>query len=616
MPSTFFGLTVAYSGLNASQAQLNTTANNISNVETKGYSRQVVNVVASSALRAYQKFGTTGTGVTAESVTQLRDLYYDEKYWNNQSDLGFYDKKLYYMEQIESYYSETTTKSGFSTIYAKMFNALDTLKTNAGDTSVRNQFISDAQELCTYFNSVSQRLQDLQSSINDEVKTTVDQINAIAEKIALLNKQINTIEVQGGFASELRDQRALLIDELSQIVPVDAEETEVVNSNYPNMDTGATYFTVKINGQSLVRNYEYSTLKCQSRPEKYNQSDIDGLYDVVWADSDATFDCTATNMNGSLKAMFEVRDGNNSDNLKGKVQSTTGTSITISKPSIRDLNAMNLPPSGSILVNSTRYEYDSFEAKVDENDKIISYTFNLKKVLTSEEQTRMLGRSFEVGDTVDYMGIAYYQNQMNLFLRNFSEAFNNYEKSGVTYDGEPMGDFFTAKKVTSPEEWTMDDQLPHKDPDTTVYPRVITSESNIYYQITAANVRVAKDSQADPRRFATAETMINGVDAYDIVEKLLTLESKEKLFRGGGGDSFLKCIYADVTVDTQECDVFKRNYSNIQATIENQRMSVSGVDQDEEALDLIKFQNAYNLASKCIQTFTEIYDRLILETGV
>ena len=228
MPSSFFGLTVAYSGLNASQASINTTANNISNVQTKGYSKQVVNLTASSALRCYQRYGSTGTGVTADSVTQLRDEYYDEKYWNNQATLGLYEKKLYYMEQIQNYYTDgtfsTTTSSGFSTIYAKMFNALDAVKTNAGSSASRNEFLSTAGELCTYFNSTAQQLQSLQTSINDEIKTTVDNVNSIAKKISMLNKQINIIEMEGGHANELRDQRATLVDELSKIVPTKVEE--------------------------------------------------------------------------------------------------------------------------------------------------------------------------------------------------------------------------------------------------------------------------------------------------------------------------------------------------------------------------------------------------------
>jgi flagellar hook-associated protein 1 FlgK len=108
----------------------------------------------------------------------------------------------------------------------------------------------------------------------------------------------------------------------------------------------------------------------------------------------------------------------------------------------------------------------------------------------------------------------------------------------------------------------------------------------------------------------------DGVDAHDIVDKLQKLQSETNLFRGGGVDTFLQCIYADITVDTQECQVFTDNYTSISNQISNQRTSVSGVDEDEEALDLIKFQNAYNLASKCISVMSEMYDRLILETGV
>ena len=106
MPSTFFGLTIASSGLNAYQVALNTTANNISNVQTKGYSKQQANRVASDALRVYQKYGAVGTGVTTTSVKQLRNQYYDLKYSENQSSVGLYETKLNYMQQIENYYMD------------------------------------------------------------------------------------------------------------------------------------------------------------------------------------------------------------------------------------------------------------------------------------------------------------------------------------------------------------------------------------------------------------------------------------------------------------------------------------------------------------------------------
>lgn len=611
MPSSFFGLTVAYSGLNAAQASINTTANNISNVQTKGYSKQTVNLTAATALRCYQRFGSTGLGVSVDSVTQVRDEYYDEKYWNNQCNLGLYEKKLYYMEQIQNYYTDgtfsATSSAGFSTIYSKMFNALDTVKTNGGSSAARNEFISAAQELCTYFNSTAQQMQSLQSSINDEIKTTVDNVNSIAKKIALLNKQINIIEMESGHANELRDQRALLVDELSKIVPTTVSERQITNSNYEDQYTGATYYTVKINGQLLVDNYEYNELGCVAREEQYNQTDIEGLYDIVWAETGATFDVTATNMSGELRAMFEVRDGNNGENLTGRVTSSTSDSITISRPSITDIDQMNLPSSGVIWVNNTQYTYHSFTCETDDEGNIETYTFQLNKPITADEQTKLSNKKLEIGESVNYMGIPYYMNQMSTFLRSFCEAFNKIEQTGVDADGNPMGSLFVADHKAAGTEYDMTDAIEGV---------TFSSTSNNYYQLTAVNVTIADASLADPDRFATQSSTEDGVDAYDLIEKLKDLQSKTELFRGGGGDTFLQCIYADITVDTQESEIFTDNYTNISSTIDNQRMSVSGVDEDEEALDLIKFQNAYNLASKCISVMAEMYDQLILQTGV
>jgi flagellar hook-associated protein 1 FlgK len=106
------------------------------------------------------------------------------------------------------------------------------------------------------------------------------------------------------------------------------------------------------------------------------------------------------------------------------------------------------------------------------------------------------------------------------------------------------------------------------------------------------------------------------VDAYDIIEKLEALKSDTKVYKNGTAEGFLKSIISDISIDTQESKIFYNNYSNIENTMSNQRMSISGVDEDEEGMDLVKFQNAYNLSSKMVSVMAEIYDRLILETGV
>lgn len=621
MPSTFFGLTISTSGLNAYQVALNTTANNISNVQTEGYTRQEANRVASDALRVYAKYGMAGTGVTTTSIKQVRNLYYDTKYWYNQSSVGLYDTRLNYLKQIENYFVDDDTSKGFTTILNTMFNDLDTLKNNAADENVRQQFIGSAQNLATYFNSVSSGLGEIQSNTNDEIKSTVMNINAIAEKIAVLNKQINVIEVQGGYANELRDQRALLVDELSAIVPTEAEEVMVANSNHPEMQTGGTYYTVRIGGQVLVNTYEYTTLECVARDERVNQSDLDGLYDIKWAKTGNTFNAGASYMSGSLKALFDIRDGNNAENFTGAVTVTSSTEIRVDSPSITSMEAITMPEEGYLKINGREYKYTgfTFEYAKDENGddiegQIESFTFELEDALSTEERVRVDGKTVAIGSSVDSMGIPYYMAQMNQFLRCFAAEFNDILKKGVDLSGNKTDyyAFFTGTETITGEELSFDgiDML-------TGLP-ANSSTADSYYKLTAGNIKVSSICMKDPSLLATTVDINGkgGVDAYELVEELAKLKSDVVLYRGGTADGFLKCMIADISIDTQESEVFSKNFTNIAKTIETQRMSLSGVDEDEEALNLIKFQNAYNLSSKMISVMAEIYDRLILQTGV
>jgi flagellar hook-associated protein 1 FlgK len=75
-------------------------------------------------------------------------------------------------------------------------------------------------------------------------------------------------------------------------------------------------------------------------------------------------------------------------------------------------------------------------------------------------------------------------------------------------------------------------------------------------------------------------------------------------------------VLADISLNSSNAGTIEETYEALQLTIKNQRLSDSGVDEDEEASNLVKYQNAYTLSSKMIQTLTEIYDRLILQTGV
>lgn len=612
MPSTFFGLTIASSGLSAYQIALNTTANNISNVQTAGYSKQQTNRVASDALRVYQKYGAVGTGVTTTSITQLRNQYYDTKYWYNQSSVGLYETKLNYMQQIENYYIDDDSAKGFSTILNTMFNALDTLKNQSGDTNARQQFIGSAQNFATFFNATYQGLSEIQNNANEEIKSTVANINAIAEKIANLNKQINVIEVQGGYANELRDQRALLVDELSEIVPTEVSEVPVKNSNYPEMETGANYYTVKIGGQILVDTYDYDTLTCVARENRVNQSDNDGLYDLQWKRTGNNFAAGASSMSGSLKALFDIRDGNNGENFTGVAKVLNSKQIQVVSPSITAVEAMTMPESGVLTINGNTYNYTDFEFELDADGNVTSYTFNLENALSVEQRLKVDGMKAAIGSSVNQMGIPYYMSQMNQFLRSFASKFNDIMLDGEDLNGDKTNyySFFTGTDLNG------DDYFFNSS--TAFNGSTVSCTSSSYYKLTAANICASSLCVKEPDKLATQSyrTEESGVDDYNLIEELAKLKSDTVLFRGGSADGFLKCMISDVSIDAQKAKIFEQNFTNIQSQLETQRMSVSGVDEDEEALDLIKFQNAYNLSSKMISVMAEVYDKLIEETGV
>lgn len=615
MPSTFFGLNIAASGLSAFQASINTTANNVANVQTIGYTRQTTTLESTEPIRVYARYGSTGTGVAAVKITQERNLYYDTKFWENNSSRGLFEQKLYYLDQIQTLLKDDDTQEGFSSIFASMFNALDTLKTNGGDENVRNQFIHSAQSLCTYFNALNQNLTEMQADCNEEIKSSVSSINSISEKIALLNREINMIEVRGGFANELRDQRANLIDELSGIVNVETQEFEILNSNGDNL--GGTNYRVIINGQVLVDGNDYRTLECTSCDHKYNQMDIKGLYSVRWGDTQMDFAATTGTAGGSLKALFEIRDGNNNENLKGSVSAFDQTSdpntITMDHLSSTDVNALSLPEHGQIKIGNAYYIYNGWSAEVGE-DGLTSVTFKLTEPLTGNN-AGLIDKKVICGTSVDSMGIPYYQAQINEFLRNFTQAFNDIEKKGVTLNNEPMKSFFEGMTKTG----TLYDLKDYDEAIQKGFPYTLTSDNDSYYKITAETLIVNKLSLQDPTYFSTATEIYEvnqKVDQYDIAKELLTLQKDVKMFRGDSAESFLETLLSDITVDVNKVGIHAKNYINLCSTISNQRLSVSGVDEDEEAQNLIKFQNAYNLASKMISVMAEIYDKLINQTGV
>lgn len=614
MPSTFFGLDIGKSGLYTAQGGLNTTAHNIANVETKGFTRQVVDQKAANALRTNGRNGMIGTGVDVTQIRQTRSQYYDEKYRNNNSIYGSYATKENYMSQIEGYLNEIQLQ-GFTTTFDKMYDTLQELGKDPANLTVRNQVTNVAQSFCEYFNSLFTNLKETQEDCNFEIKNQVNRVNAIAAEIASLTKQINVVEIGGTNANDLRDQRNVLVDELSSIINVSVEET-------PNGVVGLKDYVVKVDGQTLVDTYDTHLLSVKPRTNRNNQTDADGLYDIVW-DNGQQFNPYAPTQTGSIKALFEVRDGNNADNLQGTVTAYVGMhSVVMKNMTVKDETKLNIPESGEIVVGTVKYEYEAFEVSVDKVTGEYTCEFFLKEPVRANAEEEPSG----IGRCVDYKGVPYYMAQMNEFLRTYARKFNEIHKSGKDLNGESGLDFFVGANKVSGQEYRMGTY--GKDGATEYDPYSFNSQTGAfepdgttvvyssYYHITAENIRVNSELQKDAKKFAAASEVVNGVGNYDVADALLALKKDTTMFRQGKPAAFLQTLVAEVGIDSKAAKDFSKSQQNLVNSIDNQRLSVSGVDTEEEAMNLMRYQQAYNLSAKVISVMNEIYDKLINYMGV
>ncbi len=625
MASTFLGLNTAGTGMTYFQAALNTTAHNISNQNTEGYSRQQVLAQASVALRMHNSYGMQGTGITVTGVQQIRNAYYDAKYTAAMAKSQEYSIKNQYLLEMETYMNEQNSNAGYTKIFTEISAAMQQLSTNPSDSTTRIQYIQSLSNLTEYINELSNNYQITQKSANDEIAIYVNQINSLSKQIYSLNEQIVNIEVRGGNANDLRDQRALAVDKLSQIVNVTVDEEAITyGTGKDAVESGASRFTVRINGEVLVDDMGYNQLDVVPRAEKVNQTDIKGLYDVYWIGKDKKpiekFNLNDPNLTGKLKGLYEIRDGNNNVNpLSGSVSgrmydSVTNTmSITIKLDNPAKVLDINLPDSGSVVVGGVTYYYESWSGKSNSDGEINSISFtNLRyydsngKLVQADPGDFSSSMTAKVaGDHVDFKGIPYYMSQLNEFARTFSQYMNSIHAStdGADANNNRGLDILTT---LSPDG----DNYNFSDTTGTVAE---------YYRINCLNWKVNTDIAKDVNKVVVSyasDVEQGNVEANDIILKMMAGLNDRTMFSQGTASQFMEAITTNLAVDTKMNGMFSENQDDIVNVINNQRMSVSSVDQNEEANNLVILQNGYNLSCKVLSVLDEVLDKLINGTAV
>ena len=214
MPGLFSGLEIGKRALMAQQLAMNTASHNIANSTTPGYSRQRVSLVASYPQDT--PHGSVGTGVLADSVRHIRDLFLTEQYRGANSNQTQWETTHKTLSQIESFFNEPSG-TGLAQSISDFWNAWENLATNP---TARSTVIEKTKVLVNELKQYATQLNDLQASLNSEITNRVQQINELGGQIAAINKQIVGAELAGDKANDLRDKRDLLVDNLSVLAQV------------------------------------------------------------------------------------------------------------------------------------------------------------------------------------------------------------------------------------------------------------------------------------------------------------------------------------------------------------------------------------------------------------
>ena len=225
--STFAGFTTAQLGMSASQAALNVIGQNISNVNTKGFTRQRVDLDSFNVTTGPRQWGSVndtfiGNGVVVNRIEQVRDPYLDLRFRTEMAGVGYYDKTLASLEDLQSVLDEVEKDGSIHNQLEAVFKALNEFNPQAANNEFQNMAKTELQLLSQYFNNYSNRIEQAKTDNMTEFKEqTIPAINQLLKDITSLNVSIHENEVLGNPALELRDERNLLLDELSNYVKIE-----------------------------------------------------------------------------------------------------------------------------------------------------------------------------------------------------------------------------------------------------------------------------------------------------------------------------------------------------------------------------------------------------------
>ncbi len=555
-------ISIGSKALLAQQKGIYVTGNNIANVNTPGYTRQRVNL--SSDVPVNSGIGPVGTGVQALGIERIYQRFLGVQINNETQTRGNWEARRDVAERIEMIFDESNGY-GLNQAMYEFWTAWQDLSNNPSGPVERTVLIAKSQIMAETFSKNYQNLQTIQQDIDTLIEGTIDEVNLLSEKIARLNEKIIQMEAGGSTANDYRDQRELLLNELSNLIDIDTFENT------------AGGVTVSVgSGQPLVEGtfgYGLST-----------EMNAFGHLNVTWVDAvNNEVDITDSISGGRIKGLLDVRDldiRNHMNRLDNLAQS------------IMD-QVNSLHAGGYGLDGSTGNDYFVGEA-------IASGVLDSLVTITAET-----GGAGNLSITLVPGGTA----------------------GSETVTTDPItGDIRIAIEDGVS---TRDDIAAALQSHSAIASAVATAPGGTPWTLgvgsdtvalsggsSALNMEVNPAIVLDERLIASAQSFdtVPGDKPGDNRNAIAIANLKSSRILSGNTatfDAYYESFVGDLGYEVQQASSSYSHQSEMVHQLENHRESISGVSVDEEMVNLVKFQNAYQAAAKLISTADEMMQSVL-----
>lgn len=584
MANGFGSFYIGTSGLQNAQNAINTTSNNLANVNTEGYVREQVRFSDKSYItRNNPTSGTniqqSGLGVTISDVAHVRDIFLDKSYRQETGRKGFYSQLYSSTSYVEDLLQEMDGAE-FKDSISDLWQAFQEYGKDPSNSTNQNLVLQKAELFLSRSNTVYSDLQSYQSNINLQIKDQVNRINEIGDRIFALNLEIQKTEAGGiETAMTARDERDLLLDELAGYVKIEAEEDS----------TG--YVTVKIEGQYFVEDNRCNHVGLTT--EKGS-----GFYTPYWP-----------HLTTEETYMPLFSDVALPKSLADQVGSTQTTNIST------ELN--NDIGSLKALLVSRGSEYGTYDYMTEENysnvedcvvmetEAEISYLFRQLVLAMNDIFCPNTTFGEATGNTGSVTGTDANGNTVTITANTKILDVGN---ASVGADGKlPPEELFTRDGYDRYTEVTVNGETYY------VYNEETDASTSSWYKMGNVSVNSKLIAQVTNMPSFNQDGSVN----YGLADQLTESWSNKNLFLNPEDDS--PCNFEgfyDKIIDRlgTSGSIYSSSTDTLTATvsaIDTQRSQITGVSSDEELTLMIKYQSAYNASSRFITVISEMTELIV-----